>query len=44
MSYRSLAERGRAIAGALADLAPPGERALLLCPPGIDFVAEGPPR
>ncbi|HSR98520.1 MAG TPA: fatty acyl-AMP ligase [Kofleriaceae bacterium] len=39
MSYRVLAERARAVAGALAGGAPPGERALLLFPPGIDFVA-----
>src|SRR5262245_55582416 len=39
MSYGELAERARAIAGALVGLAPPGERALLLFPPGIDFVA-----
>ena len=38
-SFRALAERARAIAGALAGLAPPGERALILFPPGIDFVA-----
>lgn len=38
-SYRMLAEHARAIAGALAGVAPPGERALLLFPPGIDFVA-----
>src|SRR5215510_12092180 len=38
-SYRELAERARAIAGALTGLAPAGERALLLFPPGIDFVA-----
>ena len=38
-SYRALAETARAIAGVLAGIAPPGERALLLFPPGIDFVA-----
>jgi acyl-CoA synthetase (AMP-forming)/AMP-acid ligase II len=39
MSYGALAAYARAIAGALADVAPPGERALLLFPPGVDFVA-----
>jgi acyl-CoA synthetase (AMP-forming)/AMP-acid ligase II len=39
VSYGALAEHARAIAGALAGLAPPGERALLVFPPGIDFVA-----
>ena len=39
ISYGALAEHVRAIAGALLDLAPPGERVLLLFPPGVDFVA-----
>jgi len=38
-SYSALAAWARAIAGELTGLAPPGERALLMFPPGIDFVA-----
>jgi acyl-CoA synthetase (AMP-forming)/AMP-acid ligase II len=39
MSYGALAEHAKAIAGAVGELAPPGERVLLLFPPGVDFVA-----
>ena len=38
LSYRALHERAAAIASHLQTLAPQGERALLLFPPGLDFV------
>ncbi len=38
LSYRALHERAMAIGGELQTLAGPGERALLLFPPGLDFV------
>jgi acyl-CoA synthetase (AMP-forming)/AMP-acid ligase II/acyl carrier protein len=39
LTYRALHERAVVIAGHLQMLAPQGERALLLFPPGLDFVA-----
>jgi acyl-CoA synthetase (AMP-forming)/AMP-acid ligase II/acyl carrier protein len=39
LTYRSLHERAMAIAGELQALAPPEERAILLFPPGLDFIA-----
>ncbi|WP_269745092.1 AMP-binding protein [Methyloversatilis thermotolerans] len=39
ISYRALAERSEAIACALASVAGPGDRVVLACPPGADFVA-----
>lgn len=38
LTYQALDERARAIAGELQALAPPEERALLLFPPGLDFI------
>jgi acyl-CoA synthetase (AMP-forming)/AMP-acid ligase II/acyl carrier protein len=38
ITYRQLDERARAIAGQLQALAPRGARAILLYPPGLDFV------
>ncbi|HSF38611.1 MAG TPA: AMP-binding protein, partial [Thermoanaerobaculia bacterium] len=39
LTYAALDARARAIAAALARTCEPGERALLLYPPGLDFVA-----
>ncbi|HVT15951.1 MAG TPA: non-ribosomal peptide synthase/polyketide synthase [Thermoanaerobaculia bacterium] len=39
LTWGELDGRARAIAAALAEAVPPGERALLLFPPGLDFVA-----
>ncbi|HSK75277.1 MAG TPA: AMP-binding protein, partial [Thermoanaerobaculia bacterium] len=39
LTYGALEEQARAIAAALARTCRPGERALLLYPPGLDFVA-----
>ena len=39
LTYAGLDRRARAIAAALAGAVPPGERALLLYPPGLEFVA-----
>ncbi len=39
LSYQFLHERTLAIAAELQTLAPPGERALLLFPPGLDFIS-----
>ena len=39
LTYHSLHERAMAVAAELQTLAPPEERALLLFPPGLDFVA-----
>ncbi|MFP5285507.1 MAG: AMP-binding protein, partial [Thermoanaerobaculia bacterium] len=39
LTYAGLDRRARAIAAALAGAVPPGERALLLHPPGLEFVA-----
>ncbi|HBL32132.1 MAG TPA: non-ribosomal peptide synthetase, partial [Acidobacteria bacterium] len=39
LTYARLDVRARAIAAALAGAVPPGERALLLHPPGLEFVA-----
>ncbi|HKH43059.1 MAG TPA: amino acid adenylation domain-containing protein, partial [Thermoanaerobaculia bacterium] len=39
LSYAGLDRRARAIAAALTRAVPPGERTLLLYPPGLDFVA-----
>ena len=39
LTYQALHERAMAIAGELQALAPLGERALLLFPPGLDFIA-----
>ena len=39
VTYRDLDERARAIGGELQSLAPPGSRAMLLFPPGLDFIA-----
>jgi acyl-CoA synthetase (AMP-forming)/AMP-acid ligase II len=39
LSYSELVVRARSIGAALQEYADPGERALLLCPPGLDFVA-----
>ena len=39
LSYRLLDERAKAIAAELQALAPPEERAILLFPPGLDFIA-----
>jgi acyl-CoA synthetase (AMP-forming)/AMP-acid ligase II/acyl carrier protein len=39
ITYRCLHERATAIGGRLQQLASPGERALLLFPPGLDFIA-----
>ena len=38
ITFAELAARATALAGRLAARAPPGERALLLCPGGIDFM------
>ena len=38
-SYAELDERARAVAAALRESVSPGERALLLLPPGLDFIA-----
>src|SRR5258708_6752410 len=38
-TYGELDERARAVAVALLEHAKPGDRALLLCPPGADFAA-----
>ena len=38
LTYRELHERAMAIAGELQTLAAEGERALLLFPPGLDFI------
>ncbi|HLY46229.1 MAG TPA: fatty acyl-AMP ligase [Stellaceae bacterium] len=38
ITFAELAGRATALAGRLAARAPPGERALLLCPGGIDFM------
>lgn len=38
-TYGELDARARAVAVALLDVARPGDRALLLCPPGADFAA-----
>src|SRR4051794_11862974 len=39
LPYRGLARRARAIAVRLAGSASPGDRALLLFPPGLDFIS-----
>ncbi len=39
LTYQSLHQRAMAIAADLQNLAPPGERAILLFPPGLDFIA-----
>jgi acyl-CoA synthetase (AMP-forming)/AMP-acid ligase II/acyl carrier protein len=39
ITYRALHERAMAIGAELQRLAPPGARALLLFPPGLDFIA-----
>src|SRR4051794_6200205 len=39
LTFADLDRRARTIAAALADAVPPGERALLLYPPGLEFVA-----
>jgi acyl-CoA synthetase (AMP-forming)/AMP-acid ligase II/acyl carrier protein len=39
LTYQSLHQRAMAIAAELQALAPPGERALLLFPPGLDFIS-----
>jgi acyl-CoA synthetase (AMP-forming)/AMP-acid ligase II/acyl carrier protein len=39
LTYQSLHERAMAIAAELQTLAPPGERALLLFPPGLEFIS-----
>jgi acyl-CoA synthetase (AMP-forming)/AMP-acid ligase II len=39
LTYAQLDHRARAIAASLQQLGPPGERALLLYPPGLDFLA-----
>jgi amino acid adenylation domain-containing protein len=39
LTYGELDRRARAIAAALAESVAPGERALLLYPPGLDFIA-----
>ena len=39
LTYRRLHERAMAIGGELQSLIGPGERALLLYPPGLDFIA-----
>lgn len=38
LSHRALDDAARGFAGALAEHARPGDRALLLCPPGLDYV------
>ncbi|WP_067865144.1 fatty acyl-AMP ligase [Nocardia shimofusensis] len=38
LTYAELERRVRAVAGRLADAAAPGDRALLIFPPGLDFV------
>lgn len=38
LTYRGLHESAMAIAGELQAMAPPGDRALLLFPPGLDFI------
>lgn len=38
LTYKSLDQQARAIAAQLQTLAQPGERALLLYPPGLDFI------
>ena len=39
LTYAELHQRAAGIASALAESVPPGERALLLYPPGLDFIA-----
>ncbi|NJL29960.1 MAG: fatty acyl-AMP ligase, partial [Thermoanaerobaculia bacterium] len=39
LSWGELDARARALAAALAQTVAPGERVLLLCPPGLDFIA-----
>lgn len=39
LTYRELRDRVRSVAAALREHAAPGDRALLLYPPGLDFVA-----
>jgi len=39
MTYRELDRRARTVAVGLRDLAAPGDRALLLYPPGLDYIA-----
>ncbi len=39
VGYRAMAERARAVGAALAERARPGDRILLLYPPGLDFLA-----
>jgi acyl-CoA synthetase (AMP-forming)/AMP-acid ligase II/acyl carrier protein len=39
VTYQSLDEKARAIAAELQTLAPPGERAILLFPPGLEFIS-----
>ncbi len=39
LTYRALHERAMALAGEMQAMAAPGERVLLLFPPGLDFVA-----
>jgi amino acid adenylation domain-containing protein len=39
LTYAGLEARARAVAAALGESVPPGERALLLFPPGLDFIA-----
>ncbi|HZF13817.1 MAG TPA: amino acid adenylation domain-containing protein, partial [Thermoanaerobaculia bacterium] len=39
LSYADLHRRARAVAATLAGAVPPGERALLLYPPGLEFLA-----
>ena len=39
LTYASLDQQARAVAGYLRDRIPPGHRALLIFPPGLDFIA-----
>src|SRR6185436_7336805 len=39
LTWGELDARARALAAALQEISAPGDRALLLCPPGLDFVA-----
>lgn len=39
LTYAGLDRRARAIAAALTGMVPPGERALLLYPPGLEVIA-----
>jgi len=38
LTWAALERRSRALAGRLATLTAPGDRALLVCPPGLDFL------